>query len=287
MELRILGSGGNSPVPMPTCQCAVCTQARDEGVPYARGGNSLYLPAIEAMVDAPEFTYSALNRERVSNLEYILLTHWHPDHVNGLRVLQSRDATAYDSFVEAVMEGGPTIVTTRAVYERTREVFGQLEHFIDRMGFADVQFLDEEPLRVDGTTLRSVPYALEGGAIDATAFVVEDGDVTVLVASDDARHLPEGDLPSDIDLAVFECGLFEHGPDGGKLFSEADWDLLGSELTHTEVMDRVDRVDPKRVVLTEIEHLASRSYDHFRALESESGYENVRFAYDGLELEVD
>ena len=183
MKLRILGSGGNSPVPMPTCRCAVCTQARDEGAPYARGGNSLYLPAIEAMVDAPEFTSAALNREQVSELEYILLTHWHPDHGNGLRVLQSRDATAYDSFVEAVMEGGPTSVTTRAVYERTCEVFGQLEHFVDRMGFADVQFLDEEPLRVDGTTLRSVPYPLEGGAIDATAFVVEDGDVTVLVAS--------------------------------------------------------------------------------------------------------
>ena len=52
-------------------------------------------------------------------------------------------------------------------------------------------------------------------------------------------------------------------------------------------MDRVDRVDPERVVLTEIEHLASRSYDHFRALEAESGYENVRSAYDGLELEVE
>ena len=285
MRLRVLGSGGNSPIPMPTCKCEVCTQAREEGIPYARGGNSLYLPGIAAMVDAPEFAYTALNRERVADLEYILITHWHPDHINGLRVLQSRDATAYDGFVEAVMEGGPTLVTTKAVHKRTREVFGQLEHFLE-MGFADVEFLDDGPLAVDGTTVRSVPYALEGEEVDATAFVVEDGDATVLVASDDARHLPEDELPADIDLAVFECGLFERGPEGEELFSEADWDLLGGELTHSEVMDRIDRVDPDRALLTEIEHLTSRSYDHFRALEAEAGYGNVKFAYDGLELEV-
>lgn len=286
MRLRVLGSGGNSPIPMPTCQCAVCTQARKEGIPCTRGGNSLYLPDIAAVVDTPEFVYAALNRERVTDLEYILLTHWHPDHVNGLRVLQSRDATAYDSFVEAVMDGWPTLVTTEAVYERTRGVFGQLDHFVDRMGFADVQFLDEGPLEVGGTAVRSIPHALEGEAEDATAFVVEDGDLTVVIASDDARHLPEEALPADIDLAVFECGLFERGPDGEELFSEADRDLLGGEFTHSEVMDRMERVDPDRAVLTEIEHLTSRSCDHFRELETEPGYEHVRFAHDGLELEV-
>lgn len=285
MRLRVLGSGGNTPVPTPTCRCDVCAQAREEGIPYARGGNSLYLPGIAAMVDTPEFAFSALNREGVEDLEYILLTHWHPDHVNGLRVVQSRDVTAHDGFLEAVLEGGPTLVTTEAVYERTCDVFGQLEHFVE-MGFVDVQLLDEEPLWVDGTTVRPVPYALEGEEEDATAFVVEDGDLTVVVASDDARHLPEADLPVDIDLAVFECGLFERGPDGEELFSEADWDLLGGELTHREVMNRVDRVAPDRTLLTEIEHLTARSHDHFRALETEPGYENVRFASDGLELEI-
>ena len=63
MELTVLGSGGNSPTPMPTCGCRVCTEAREKGAPYARRGNSLFV--------------------------HILLTHFHADHTMGLGVLQA------------------------------------------------------------------------------------------------------------------------------------------------------------------------------------------------------
>lgn len=286
MDVRVLGSGGNTPIPTPTCTCGVCEQARTEGVPYARGGNSLYLPGLSAMVDAPESAFAALNREGITDLDLILLTHWHPDHVNGLRVLQSRDVTAHDGFVEGLIEDGPTIVTTRAVYRRTCDVFGQLEHFVEDRGFADVRFLDERPLSVGNYEVRSIPYSLDGAEIDATAFVVETADRTVVIASDDARHLPEERFPASIDLAVFECGLFERGPDGTALLSETDRAFLEDELTHEEVLARVERVAPELTLLTEIEHLTARSFDHFRDREASPEYDGLRFAYDGLELSM-
>jgi phosphoribosyl 1,2-cyclic phosphate phosphodiesterase len=284
MRLQVLGSGGNTPIPTPTCSCAVCEQARDEGPPYARGGNSLYLPELAAMIDAPEFAFRNLNREAIADLEYIFLTHWHPDHVNGLRVVQSRDMTAHDGLLEAVAGGGPTIVTTGAVYDRVCDVFGSVEHFVQQ-GFADLHLLDD-PLDIDGTTVRSIPYALEGEDIDATAFVFETGDTTLVVASDDARYLDEETLPEDIDLAVFECGLFEDGPDGEDLFTEADWTFLEHELTHDEVLARIDRVDPDRALLTEIEHLTARSHDWFQRREQTDAYDGIRFASDGLTVDV-
>lgn len=285
MRLRVLGSGGNTPIPTPTCTCAVCEQARSEGIPYARGGNSLFLPELGALVDAPEFVFRALDRESVTDLEYVFLTHWHPDHVNGLRVVQSRDMSAHDGLLAAIAADAPTIVTTEAVYDRVTDVFGQIEHFVDQ-GFADIQFLDDDPLEIGEVSVRSIPYALEGKELDATAFVIEDDSSTVAIASDDARHLPEGDLPDDIDLAVFECGLFEDGPDGEALFTDADWEFLAGELTHEEVLARIDRVDPDRTVLTEIEHLTARSHDHFEKRQRREGYAGVAFAYDGLELTV-
>lgn len=286
MHITVLGSGGNTPIPTPTCSCDVCKQARSEGVPYTRGGNSLYLPALSAVVDAPEFVFTALNRERIDTVEYIFLTHWHPDHVNGLRVVQARDVTAYDSYIDAMREGGPTIVTTRGVYERTQEVFGQLEFFVDETGMADVQFLDDEPLQIGETTVRAIPYALAGDDLDATAFVIERGEQTVLIASDDARHLSESALPADIDLAVFECGLFDESPTGEQILSDADWSLLEGELRHEEVLDRIDRVGPERTLLTEIEHLTARSHDDFRRLESRPEYDGIQFAYDGRDVEL-
>lgn len=285
MRLLVLGSGGNTPIPTPTCSCPVCEQARSAGPPYARGGNSLYLPHLSAMVDAPEFALRALNRERIDDLEYVFLTHWHPDHVNGLRLVQSRDLSAHEGLLDAVAAGGPTLVTTETVYERTREVFGQLDHF-RQQGFFDVQFLDDGPLDIEGTTVRSIPYPLEDEELDATAFEISHDDRTLLIASDDSRYLDEDALPEDIDLAVFECGYFEHGPDGDRILTDTDLNFLADELTHEEVMARIDRLDPDRTLLTEIEHFTARGHDHFEELAEGDAYDGIEFAYDGLEIEL-
>jgi phosphoribosyl 1,2-cyclic phosphate phosphodiesterase len=55
LTVTVLGSGGNSPIPTPTCACRICERAREVGVPAARHGNSLYLAELSAVVDAPEF----------------------------------------------------------------------------------------------------------------------------------------------------------------------------------------------------------------------------------------
>lgn len=286
MQLTVLGSGGNTPIPTPTCACEICEEAGTEGIPYARGGNSLFLNDLNAMVDAPETTLQALNREGIENLEWIFLTHWHPDHINGLRVVQARDYTDYEGLLEAIAADRPRIVTTRAVYEEVATIFGQLNHYVDEMGFADVHFLDEEPLTINESTVRSIPYSLDGTDPDATAFVLESPDTTVLIASDDARHLPEGQAPDDIDLAVLECGLFEEGPDGQPLFTDADWAFLDGELRHHEVLERIERLEPDRTLLTEIGHLTMRSYDTFQQLERQSAYDGIKFAYDGLTIDI-
>lgn len=292
LRLTVLGSGGNLPTPMPTCSCAVCAQARREGVPYARNGNSLYLHDMGAVVDAPEYTQANLNREGVDRFDYLFLTHWHPDHVAGIRAVQSRDfAPAYEDpdvgLVETARSAPPTIVTTRRVYERTCDVAGAVEHYVN-IGWADLHVLDEDgPIEANGVTARAIPFSLEGdGDEDAAAFVFERDDRTLLVASDDARHLPEEALPEEIDLAVFECGYFHETPDGAPILTETDRRFLANELSHEEVLARIERVGPDRAVLTEIEHLTARGVDEFRALEAGAEYDGVQFAYDGLTVEV-
>jgi phosphoribosyl 1,2-cyclic phosphate phosphodiesterase len=292
MRLTVLGSGGNLPTPMPTCGCDVCEQARSEGPPYSRNGNSLYLHEMGAVVDAPEYTQTSLNRERIDRFDYLFLTHWHPDHVAGIRAVQSRDFTTMFEdpdvgIVETARTAPPTIVTTRRVYERTCDVAGAVEHYVN-IGWADLHLLDEDgPVESNGVTARAIPFSLEGdGNEDAAAFVFERGDRTLLVASDDARNLDEDALPDDIDLAVFECGYFYETPDGDPVLTETDRRFLATELSHEEVLARVERVAPDRAVLTEIEHLTARGHDDFRALAEREAYDGIQFAYDGLTVEV-
>jgi len=295
LELTFLGSGGNLPIPMPTCTCRVCEQARTEDEPYTRRGNSMFLHDANAMIDAPEHSFEAMNRADIERVDTLLLTHWHPDHVCGVRaVAQSRDLSRNleeDDWglLDTAREHRPTILTTERVYERTCDVVGALEHFTN-VGYIEVEFLDDGPRELEcdsgeNVTLRPIPYELEGdGDEDAVAFVLERGDRTLLVASDDARHLEETLLPEDIDLAVFECGVFTEGPDGTRILTEMDHEFLAGEMFHGDVLDRVERVDPDRAILTEIEHLTGRSHDDFRELEAE--YDRVRFAHDGLTVEV-
>jgi phosphoribosyl 1,2-cyclic phosphate phosphodiesterase len=288
LTFTVLGSGGNSPIPTPTCGCRLCERARTDGIPHARHGNSLYVHELSAMVDAPEFVYENLEREGIDDLEYLLLTHWHPDHSAGLRVVQSRSMEGMftdpeKGLVETARSNRPTLVTTRQVYERTCEVYDGLRHFVEDVGFADTHFLDEEPLEVDDVRIEAIPYSLSGdGVLDATAFVLQQGETTALLAVDDARYLDEDALPADVDLAVFECGYFPATPDGTPILTEMDQAILADELSHEEVLERVARVDPDRTILTEIEHLYARTHDDFRDLEAD--YDGVQFARDGLTI---
>ena len=88
MQILILGSGGCNPIPRATCQCNVCIEAREKGVPYSRSGPSIFIEGINALFDTPEEINSQLNRENITEVEYVFYTHWHPDHTLGMRLFE-------------------------------------------------------------------------------------------------------------------------------------------------------------------------------------------------------
>lgn len=284
MELTFLGTGGSQPIPLPFCDCGLCVEAREKGAPYTRCGFSLYLSDLNAMVDASEYAPMNANRWHVPTLEYLFLTHWHPDHTHGLRVLAMRaaDAREGETFIETNRRTAPTIITTRAVYERSCETVGLLRHLVENREWADIHFLEEEPFEARGIRVEAIPYALrENGPEDATGFIFRRDGTALAVVSDDARYLDEARLPDDPDAVVFECGHFTQGPDGERLRSAG---VEADDLSHEEVRERVQRVGPHRAYLSHISHHYARSYDHFR--EREQAYDRIRFAYDGLTVTI-
>ena len=88
MKFIITGSGGCVSIPRALCQCNICTEARKNGVPYARCGCSLYLEDISLLIDTPEDINVALNNANISSLDYILYSHWDPDHTLGMRIIE-------------------------------------------------------------------------------------------------------------------------------------------------------------------------------------------------------
>lgn len=284
MRLTVLGSGGNSPIPRPTCDCRVCGEAREKGPPYARRGNSLFVHDENVLIDTPEFVWDALNREGIGQVDTVFLSHFHADHTLGLRVVQA--LALEDPPVTDFVADRPRVLMSEVTHERTVGTNEGFSHLADV--WADVETLaDGETVTLGdlAVTHRSAPIH-EGGENAISGFVFEAADAAVFVSPDENRHLdPEG-LPA-LDLWIKETGYFSETPDGRPLVTDAAEErAIAHEMTFEESLEQVRTVAPDRTVFTEIEELYRRSYDDYCRLEREIDDLDVAFAYDGMDIEV-
>lgn len=83
MKVTFLGTGTSQGVPVIACQCVVCT-SQDPRDNRLRSSVMFELHDKVMVIDAgPDFRYQML-RAKVTQLDAILFTHEHKDHVAGL-----------------------------------------------------------------------------------------------------------------------------------------------------------------------------------------------------------
>ena len=88
MKLKIVGSGGMSIIPSSFCKCKICQEAREKGGRYERLGPSLYIDDIKMLIDTPEEIAVACNRQKISEVKRLSISHSDPDHVKGMRIVE-------------------------------------------------------------------------------------------------------------------------------------------------------------------------------------------------------
>ena len=108
MQLRVLGSGTSNGVPVIACQCKVCRSLnpknkRNRASVYIRTEDNKYI-----LIDiGPEFRLQAL-KYQVNQIDALLLTHSHADHLHGIDDLRSYSSVCFKrteanaSFFDAV-----------------------------------------------------------------------------------------------------------------------------------------------------------------------------------------
>jgi phosphoribosyl 1,2-cyclic phosphate phosphodiesterase len=83
MEVIFLGTGTSQGVPMIACDCPVCTSA-DPRNHRTRSCIHVVMDGLHIQVDAaPEFRLQCL-REKITRMDFFILTHGHSDHVTGM-----------------------------------------------------------------------------------------------------------------------------------------------------------------------------------------------------------
>ena len=282
MDFSILGSGGCAIIPKPLCQCRICTEARQKGVPFERGGPAAFVHDENILIDTPAEICRQLNRSDIRDIRHLMLTHLDPDHIEGFRVVEQMtiDFRTWEAFPEKTVQ----LVIPRQLLERFRKVstaYGSLVSFYEKSGFLSCDPFDRETVI---------------GEIQVTAIPVDRGDQTVYVyvfekngcravyAPCDIKPFPEQDpAVQHPDVLFIQPGLFETGLRHGYVYPE-DHISRTTLYTFEQTVALSRRIQAKQVVFIHLEEYWHRSFTDYRALEAD--LDNMVFAWDGMTLTI-
>jgi phosphoribosyl 1,2-cyclic phosphate phosphodiesterase len=278
MEIEILGSGGCITTPVPGCRCKVCVEAREKGMPYSRTGPSIFLHGPDVLIDTPEEIKEQINRSRIQKIEAAFYSHWHPDHVAGLRVWETMN---YD-FRNYPAENRVTdLYFPEQVALDFRERLGYWGHFLylEHIKVIRIHELkDGDTVTINGT--RILPFRLKEGYV--YAFLFDDGVSKVLIAPDDINGWEPPEFVKNVDLAVAPMGILEKDPFTNERKINENHPVLKSEATFEETLEIVKQINAKRTILTHIEEPDGISYDELKELEKALIDLRIEFAYDNM-----
>ena len=255
--LTFLGSGTSMGVPTLGCRCSVCTSTDPRN---RRTRPSLRLEYNERVVlidTGPDFHAQAL-REDLRQVDAVLYTHGHADHVLGfddLRPLSFRLPEGIPIFADA-----PTADTLERVFEYTF----RKENRYPTSARVTMHRLDQTPgagIDLFGACFRRIPVIhgrqeITGYRFGSAAYLTDMSDIPPAAQA----------LLGDLDLLILDALRREPHPSHSHLERSIAF---------------VEQLKPRRAFFTHISH----DLDHGPT--EATLPDNIRLAYDGLKLEFE
>ncbi|MCM1332585.1 MAG: MBL fold metallo-hydrolase [Bacteroides sp.] len=252
MKLRFLGTGTSTGVPQIGCKCKVCTST-DVHDKRLRASAILNVDGNNILIDCgPDFRQQIIDAG-APDLLAALLTHSHYDHVGGIDDLRPYCHRA----------GGFPLYCRHDVAEdlRNRVPYCFKEHPYPGVPSFDIHEIDYSSFRIGETVVTPLPvihYKLPivGFRIGRLAYITD-----AKIIPDETFRLLEG-----VDTLVINALRREEHL---------------SHMTLDEALIAISRINPRITYLT---HLADKM--GLQAEVEPTLPENVRIAYDGLEIEI-
>ena len=255
-------------------------------MPYSRSGPSLFVHGPDLLIDTPEEIRSQLTRSKVGRVAAGTYSHWHPDHVAGVRVwgIRNCDWVNWPPHHESTPIYIPEQVSVD--FRRRLGIWENLT-FLQRQGFVDlIELADGEAFQLQTATVK--PFRLAEDYV--YGFLIQDGGSRVLICPDETLGWRPSDEHRDVDLAVLPMGLSAFHPLTGKRMIPVGHPVLNTECSFEETLEIVSQLRAKRTILAHIEEPDGCSHDDLLELESRLSAEGeggeISFAYDTLTVEV-
>ncbi|MBU7595691.1 MBL fold metallo-hydrolase [Metabacillus halosaccharovorans] len=284
MKVEFLGTGGAMSIPRPLCNCQVCKQAREKGVPYSRSGPSLFLHGPNLLFDTPEDIYFEVNRSQIKEISGVFYSHWHPDHVMGRRVLEALNA---DWVNYPPKNTQSEVFIPEQVALDFKHFLGTGDHldFLKQNGLIKIKELnDGQSANINNFEVK--PFRLEEEYM--YGFLVEGANNKILIIMDELNNWEPSRELDDLDLAVLPIGIFEYHPLTGERLISQEHPVLKEEATFLETIEIIKKLNPKKTLFTHIEEMNGLGFDELKIVEEKLKAEglNIEIAYDTLMVEI-
>ena len=255
--LTFLGSGTSMGVPTLGCGCAVCTSTDAHNRRTRPSVRLEYNEHVVLIDTGPDFHAQAL-REGIGQVDAVLYTHGHADHILGfddLRPLSFRHPIALPVYADE---------ETARTIERVFEYTFRTENRYPTSARVRLHRLDEAPgagVELFGACFQRIPVThgrqtITGYRFGTAAYLTDMSDIP-------AESLP---LLENLDVLILDALRREPHPSHSHLDRSIGF---------------VERLKPKRAYFTHIGH----DLDHAEV--NATLPDGIRLAYDGLKLEFE
>lgn len=282
MKFIITGSGGCVCTPKPLCQCNVCVEARKKGYPYKRCGCSLFLDDISLLVDTPEDIAIAINNADIKGIDNILYSHWDPDHTLGMRIMEQLRLEWLDYYDKIKPENPINIFAWADVMSdinQIRSKYGSLLDYYEHMGLIKRTIVDSY-IEINDIRISFVPVQKSKSV---SVFVFESNGKKLVYAPCDCVPFPNDNIIQNPDILIIGNTYIGNVLKNGRIITE-DHPLHNELHSMSDIFKIVETMNIKNVIVTHIEEDWGKSYSDY--LELEKQYTNLKFAYDGMIVEL-
>ncbi len=281
MKIIILGSGGNCTIPWILSKSRVSKEARQKGGKYVRTCPSFFIYDINLLIESPETIFQTLDRENIQDVDYLFLSHSHPDHTYGLRFVQS----LLDYQKIRPIKVLPLYMGEIAFDKFSKFFYPSVIYFWKKMGLIEPRLTHDKQIVELGDMKITWYCTNKDKGDDNFAFLFKQNNKKVLFAFDDVYDLEINPEFYNLDLLIHECGWFDYKPNGEVLFYNPGkrW---SDDIKFDETIERIKELRPKKTILVNLEEIYDRSYDDYLDLQNQYKSLNIEFAFDGMKIDL-
>jgi phosphoribosyl 1,2-cyclic phosphate phosphodiesterase len=254
MQITFLGTGTSTGVPVVACDCEVC-RSEDPRDKRLRTSLMIQYKGRTYVIDCgPDFRYQMI-REKVDDLDAILFTHEHRDHIAGLDDVRgfnyvlnkSIDVYALDTVIGEIHKAFPYISPNHRFFGCPQLNFNAIENelfTVFGLDFIPIRVLHDK-LEVFGFRFGDITYITDASEIPPEeAEKIRGSKVIILNALRNSRHV--------------------------------------SHFSLNEAVNLIQEFKPRQAYLTHMSHFIGRH----EAVEKKLPF-YIHLAYDGLKVGVD